>query len=673
MIILNIELQNFGIYSGCHKMDLAPQKRWKKPRPIVLIGGNNGAGKSTIFEAIKLCLYGQKSLTKKISNLDYLAYLKSRINWFIKKNETTHIKIVFKLFRENIDPTKSREYCYEIIREWYYSGSTVKESFSIYQDDELLDLDSSFWQDFVEEIIPQSVINLFFFDGEKIQKLAEGSSKNLEQPIKALLNLSIIPSLSADLQILYKKYIEESQSDRTSKELKESFKKIEILEKEITKLKFDYAAIQGKINLTKSNLKNLEEKLKKAGGEFYEERDSLKKSQMEYNLIINQKKEKIAEMCGHHIPFLLAPKLLKKISLQLKKEMKISELNLTIDILSQKKKELENAVKQITKELKLDRKISNSLFDKISGYAGSWIIQFKTEKTKYSLQPNEIRQAMDALSITKERKNELSDLFKDTEKLTRDIKKLEYKIELALESDNVIKLHQEINKRNHILGFQEKESDLFDVELFKKEKEVRELNAKIIKLSNTSNKNKENLDNFERIADIRNVLLTFEKKLTERKINQLEDEIYDCYSRIHRKSGFIQKVKIDPISFKVKMFDHNQNVIPVDRLSAGEKQIYAIAVLWALSRMSGRSLPIIIDTPLGRLDTQHRTNLIQNFFSEASHQFIILFTDTEIDQNYYDRMNKNISHTYNINFNTKHGHSSINDGYLFQSNSIERG
>ena len=62
------------------------------------------------------------------------------------------------------------------------------------------------------------------------------------------------------------------------------------------------------------------------------------------------------------------------------------------------------------------------------------------------------------------------------------------------------------------------------------------------------------------------------------------------------------------------MFDKNQKLIPVNMLSAGEKQIYAISVLWALAKISGRALPMIIDTPLGRLDVHHRDQLVKTSF-----------------------------------------------------------
>ena len=65
-------------------------------------------------------------------------------------------------------------------------------------------------------------------------------------------------------------------------------------------------------------------------------------------------------------------------------------------------------------------------------------------------------------------------------------------------------------------------------------------------------------------------------------------------------------------------------------MSAGEKQLLAISLLWGLARVSEKHLPVAIDTPLARLDSSHRQNLIERYFPTASHQVILLSTDTEI-------------------------------------------
>ena len=102
-----------------------------------------------------------------------------------------------------------------------------------------------------------------------------------------------------------------------------------------------------------------------------------------------------------------------------------------------------------------------------------------------------------------------------------------------------------------------------------------------------------------------------------------------------------------------------------NRLSSGEKQIFAISILWALRKISGRPIPVIIDTPLARLDSKHRNNLVNTYFPEASHQIIILSTDTEIDKGYFEKLSKFISHSYHLNFSSKDSMTSVEEGYFF--------
>ena len=108
-----------------------------------------------------------------------------------------------------------------------------------------------------------------------------------------------------------------------------------------------------------------------------------------------------------------------------------------------------------------------------------------------------------------------------------------------------------------------------------------------------------------------------------------------------------------------------------DELSAGEKQIYAIAILEALAKTSGRHLPIIIDTPLGRLDSEHCTKLINNYFPYASHQVIILSTDTEIDESFYQDLKADISHAYQLEYQPEQGTTVANEGYFWKANILE--
>lgn len=134
------------------------------------------------------------------------------------------------------------------------------------------------------------------------------------------------------------------------------------------------------------------------------------------------------------------------------------------------------------------------------------------------------------------------------------------------------------------------------------------------------------------LPKVKQTLTLFQEKLTLRKLNKLESEVTNCFRYLLHKSNFISKVAIASDTFALSLYNEQGNLIEKNRLSAGEKQILAISLLWGLARVSEKNLPIAIDTPLGRLDSSHRYNLVERYFPTASHQVILLSTDTEIGE-----------------------------------------
>ena len=96
----------------------------------------------------------------------------------------------------------------------------------------------------------------------------------------------------------------------------------------------------------------------------------------------------------------------------------------------------------------------------------------------------------------------------------------------------------------------------------------------------------------------------------------------------------------------------------------GEQQIYTTALLWALAKTSGKSLPMILDTPLGRLDSSHRQLLVERYFPYASHQVILLSTDTEIDKPLHLLLEPHISQTFHLAYQKTEGITTIERGYF---------
>ena len=88
-------------------------------------------------------------------------------------------------------------------------------------------------------------------------------------------------------------------------------------------------------------------------------------------------------------------------------------------------------------------------------------------------------------------------------------------------------------------------------------------------------------------------------------------------------------------------------------------------MLWALARASGRPLPMIVDTPLARLDSAHRKLLLEHYFPRASHQILLLSTDTEIDQAAFGELRPYVAHAYRLEFDFTEAATAISRGYFW--------
>ena len=169
------------------------------------------------------------------------------------------------------------------------------------------------------------------------------------------------------------------------------------------------------------------------------------------------------------------------------------------------------------------------------------------------------------------------------------------------------------------------------------------------------------------IYRVQKTLKLFREKLTLKKLNKLENEVTECFRYLLHKSDLVHRVAIETETYRLSLYDTQGILLPKQRLSAGEKQLLAIAFLWGLARVSGKNLPIAIDTPLGRLDSSHRTNLIERYFPCASHQVILLSTDTEIGKQEINtlRNQEAIAREYLIKYDSKEGHTTVKPGYFW--------
>ncbi len=131
----------------------------------------------------------------------------------------------------------------------------------------------------------------------------------------------------------------------------------------------------------------------------------------------------------------------------------------------------------------------------------------------------------------------------------------------------------------------------------------------------------------------------------------------DAYRSIAHKGQRIERVDIDA-ECNVKMVSKSGRDVREVMPSAGEKQIFTQALITAVVQVSGRVFPMIVDTPMGRLDQEHRKNVLKHL-AKNNGQVILLSTDSEVVGEYLDVIRSRVLKTYVVEHedDVEFGHS----------------
>jgi DNA sulfur modification protein DndD len=669
MILTKIILDNYGPFYGINEFNLAPISSPDEFKPIVLFGGKNGAGKTSIFEAVKLCLYGPW-FNGKMKKKDYINFIKKRIHQPLDSPEqldSASITLEFKYYQ------LGEENIFKVRRSWKKEKSKIKENLEIFKNNSLLsDIDSDQWQEFINELIPRGVSNLFFFDGEKIQELANDTENNifLSDSFKALLGLDIVERLKLDLSIIKRRKLKEDASGETLIQLDELEQEKTRLLNTIDKLTQDKGQLQTRLDYIEKQIEHFEQKLASEGGTFASKRNDLKISREKLEYQIKETEERIRELARGLFPFALTPKYCQKLKERLAKEEEFQNKQTAQKVVKKQIKKIQKELKseEFWTGLNFDKKTKSLLIEKLTGSLDRTFELSKKIDGKLihdvSFSDKNKFLAWIGLSL-----NEIPEHFskecKKLEDLTREIQEVEAKLRKVPSEEAIKPLIEKLNELNQKKGELSWGITRLKNEIGKHAFYLNEVERKHKKLLEKLDRESSNAFQTELIDKVQDVLDIYEKELKKANIKGLQESFMNCFSMLSRKEDILRHAHIDPKSFTIKLFSRAGNEISKDhQLSAGEKQLYAISMLWALMKASNRDLPLIIDTPLARLDRDHRDNIVKNFFPQASNQTIILSTDTEVDKKYFDELKPFISHSYYLDFDSNSGRTQVKEGYF---------
>ena len=183
-------------------------------------------------------------------------------------------------------------------------------------------------------------------------------------------------------------------------------------------------------------------------------------------------------------------------------------------------------------------------------------------------------------------------------------------------------------------------------------------------LTEKENKNDNNARIIKYSAMSMEVLNEFKIRLQREKVNKLSVTITDCFKQLVEKDSLVSQISVDPDTLDVTIFDIEGNELLKNQLSAGEQQMFAVSIVWALALTSGYKAPVIIDTPMARLDSENRANFVKNYLPAASSQVVVLSTDEEIIGRYHDMIRSNVIDYYTLQYQEDEQCTSIINGYF---------
>ena len=643
MIITKLTFHNFGVYAGNNVFEFESSK------PVALIGGMNGRGKTTFLEGVLLALYGANSFAYSESKYSsYGKYLKAFVNTADGSLET-YVELEFKLENE----TDER---YLIRRSWFGNVQRTRETIQVKKDGQDNTFLTDNWAMFIENILPSGLSSFFFFDGEKIAELAvENTNAQMKESIKTLLGISVLDLLDNDISRIVNRVGKRSNDKVYTKEL-------EILRERKNQTEVALQIIDDHIAETSAQIEEARKKLEKAkvdytskGGDIVVQRQDLFTERTALVAKVEEGKETLIGVAASELPLLLVKDLLEDISVQAAKEHETKLLGYTVDKIHSMFATYSNGGD------------SNSVRDFIS-YVENKAAEESTEIV-FDISDQSFYQLTSLLRNGL--MNAQGNMLQNMATCQKGIAKID-EIDSYLSVDIDEKALSKIYKKIKTL---EQEIIEHEAALEIAQKQRTGLNGDVMRATSEYNRFVENmLSNLESDDDngrilkyahyATQVLAEYKIRLQKKKIGTLAETMTKCYKQLANKKNLISRIDMDAVTLDFVYLNADNQIVPKESLSAGEKQLMVISLLWALAICSKKKLPVIIDTPLSRMDSVHRVALIKTYFPNASDQTIILSTDSEIDKHYYEIMKDTVGDEFTLVYDDELKCSKIKKGYF---------
>lgn len=673
MKIKRITLYNIGPYVGKNTFEFSIDR----DKNIVLIGGKNGAGKTTFFKAIKTCLYGCKVWGFDSPGKDYYSLISSLVNFKTAYDNNSCAFIEIELV---FDDGKEVD-CYTLHREWKKTKMTLVEFFNIHKNGGLIiGTEENDFINYLLSVIPPDMFNFYFFDGESIAEFFLGTdgNKNFRNAFLKLYGLDTLSIMVENFARNIKKKDAKKSGYAEYQAAKSAMGKARSY---CDSIRSDIKDLENRIDLCQIKLNTLTGNYSKEGGISLVDWKELNSQILKEENVRDNLNRWLKEIANHYLPFILLEKNLLKLLSELSEARENRKVAAVIDMMQND--DFANSINQFLAEkevlnltavelvnlVKQNFTIHDDIYFDYSESQSDRLIAQIYEKLDFDKKQikNVLTQINASLKTSKRLREQLiSSNVDGYEEYVEERDKIE---------KTIAELTISLERRRLDL---DKQSEVYEQAriCFEKNKSAYEELLKAHSITNLA----------ERAVAVYSLL---EEKLVRRQATKLQEAFMESFSSIINKGNFVDGILIDNninvIPYKyisihrtqlqnyrdtnkefLSLYNNVQLIVDMNKLefgevqrikvpspikvpfSQGERQVYIMSIYLALLKTSRQDIPFFIDTPFARIDSNHRENIVAEFFNKVKNQLFILSTDEEIVGSYKKKMENKISNTFTL-------------------------
>lgn len=659
MKFLRLRLTNIGAFYGNYDFDLVTAGNNLN---VILVGGRNGAGKTTILESIRIALFGPLMYGLKTESDAYFEKIDARLNNKAKSNGEEIFRVILDI--EQTESLRSNQYTLK--RSWRRSKSGLREEFSIQQNNSLLnERDTEIFQEKLRQENPPKLLELCLFDGEQISHVITNNSfpEYLRAAARVLFNLDLFESLEVDLRNIVKQD-GISQSLSQDEQLLQDYTDKEALASEkLENLRLRMADVSVEIAEQRALLSSLNKEFALHGGLKKEQRDKLMREIHEVDnerlLMMDRTKNFITNL----LPFILTKDVLGKAVIQMQNEADYEQLEKVKKVISVKRLEeslslLEN--EKLLQFLHSSEVIAKRLYSLLITSTDSHVALIHHASFQHRSEIESLKVKVQTVDV-----KEIINNFKKNSEMIKLVQNLRVKLDENDSSSDLRSILDHIHEiQQRVQSFElTREQLLVNDETMNENLSQLQLKIEQLRKRVISSKKAHNV--FSIIKRVTAISEDFRRMQTKKKLQQVEVTVASMLNEIFRKELFITRVSINAESFEMNLYNDSNEVVNKERLSAGERHILLLSTIWAMVSCSGRTMPFVFDTLLGRLDQKHKQKIISHFIPRCGEQVIILSTDSEIDAEHFIDIKQRVSKAYTIEHNVKNSKIDVIENSYF--------